>query len=461
MSVESAARRVQVRHRSAQPVSAVAALVLLIGVLASARYFSPPGPAWIGIVLLGVGLAAGPVSQLVGGEVGRRLTQPVAAAAAITVMGVLILALSRDRYLSPRWPLQLSVVLLGVGLAAGPLSQHVGGEARQRLARPVATAVVVTAVVLLLSALSGDPFLSPKWPLQLSVVLLGVGLATAPLSQLVGGEVWPRLARPVATAAVGAALVVLLGALAGSPYLDPKWQLEVSAVLVALGLVAGPLAQRTAEPRERVLSQRVDELSRTRSGALDVQASELRRIERDLHDGAQARLVALSMKLGRAEDRYRDDPETAALLREAREDATAAIRELRELARGISPPVLTDRGLEAAVRSLAQRSGAEVAVSGELARRPVPVVETAAYFVVAESLTNAAKHAPGARVEVRLDERGGDLFVEVTDFGPGGADPAGGLIGLRQRVEALDGALHVTSPAGVGTQVEAVLPCGW
>ena len=114
------------------------------------------------------------------------------------------------------------------------------------------------------------------------------------------------------------------------------------------------------------------------------------------------------------------------------------------------------------MRSLAQRAGAEVAVSGELARRPMPAVETAAYFVVAESLTNATKHAPGARVEVRLDERGGDLFVEITDFGPGGSDPAGGgLRGLRQRVEALDGALHVTSPAGVGTQVEAVLPCGW
>jgi signal transduction histidine kinase len=212
-----------------------------------------------------------------------------------------------------------------------------------------------------------------------------------------------------------------------------------------------------------VLSARVDQLSRTRRGALDVQASELRRIERDLHDGAQVRLVALSMKLGRAEERYRHhDAATAALLREAREDATAAIRELRELARGIAPPVLTDRGLLAAVQSLAHRSGIEVSVSGNLERRPRPAVETAAYFVVAESLTNAVKHAPGAAVEVRLDERGGDLLVEITDFGPGGADPSGGgLTGLRQRVEALDGALHVTSPAGVGTQVEAVLPCMW
>ena len=156
------------------------------------------------------------------------------------------------------------------------------------------------------------------------------------------------------------------------------------------------------------------------AGALDVQASELRRIERDLHDGAQARLVALSMKLGRAEDRYRDDTDISAVLREAREDTTSAIRELRELARGITPPVLADRGLEAAASSLAQRSGSEVSVTGSLRRRPGPAVETAAYFVVAESLTNAAKHAPGALVEVRLAEHGGDLFVEITDFGPGG-----------------------------------------
>ena len=204
------------------------------------------------------------------------------------------------------------------------------------------------------------------------------------------------------------------------------------AALLGLGIVANPLAGR---PGAKVLAERVDELSRTRSGALDVQANELRRIERDLHDGAQVRLVALSMKLGRAEDRYRDDPDTAALLREAREDATAAIRELRELARGIAPPVLANRGLDAAVRSLAQRFGAQVIVSSKLERRPPPAVERAAYFVVAESLTNAAKHAPGARVEISLDASGRDLLVEITDFGPGGADPAGGgLTGLRQRV---------------------------
>ena len=225
-------------------------------------------------------------------------------------------------------------------------------------------------------------------------MLLGLGLAAARLAQLAGGQVVQRSAQSVAAVA---ALVILTWGLSIA-YLSPRWPLAVIAVLLGLGLVAGPLAQLVSRPRETMLSARVDELSRTRRGALDVQASELRRIERNLHDGAQVRLVALSMKLGRAEERYRDDAETAAFLREVREDATAAIRELRELARGIAPPVLTDRGLEAAVRSLAQRSGAKVSVSGELERRPRPAVEIAAYFVVAESLTNAAKHARGSQV---------------------------------------------------------------
>jgi signal transduction histidine kinase len=293
--------------------------------------------------------------------------------------------------------------------------------------------------------------------LRVVVVILCVGLVA---DRVPSGQAVRRFVQP-AGAVVG--LVVLPLALASAPAAGiwPEWPLRWMVALLGLGLIAGPFAQLLSRPRTKVLSERVDELSRTRRGALDVQATELRRIERDLHDGAQVRLVALSMKLGRAEERYREQPETAALLREAREDAAAAIRELRELARGIAPPVLGDRGLEAAVRSLAQRSGAAVTVSSKLERRPPPAVETAAYFVVAESLTNAAKHALGARVEVHLDERGGDLFVEVTDFGPGAADPAGGgLTGLRQRVEALDGALHVTSPAGVGTQVEAVMSCG-
>jgi signal transduction histidine kinase len=204
----------------------------------------------------------------------------------------------------------------------------------------------------------------------------------------------------------------------------------------------------------------VDQLTRTRRGALDVQAAELRRIERDLHDGAQARLVALSMQLARAEERLEDRPETAALVRKAREEAGAAIAELRDLARGIAPPVLADRGLAAAVQALADRSPGSVSVSAEIVNRPPPIVETAAYFVVAEALTNAAKHAPGAAVRITVAQSDTALMVEVGDDGPGGANPGGsGLTGLRQRVEALDGLLEVESRTGQGTTVRVALPC--
>ena len=213
---------------------------------------------------------------------------------------------------------------------------------------------------------------------------------------------------------------------------------------------------------ERELTARVETLTETRRGALDVQAAELRRIERDLHDGAQARLVALSMQLGRAEEGLADRPEIAALVRQAREEATAANAELRDLARGIAPPVLSDRGLAAAVEALGSRSPVPVTVDAQLGRRPAPVIESAAYFVVAESLTNVAKHAPGARatVTIRLDRD--DLEVVVADDGPGGADVAAGsgLEGLRRRVAALDGDLEIASSPGEGTRIEVRLPCG-
>jgi signal transduction histidine kinase len=168
------------------------------------------------------------------------------------------------------------------------------------------------------------------------------------------------------------------------------------------------------------------------------------------------------MQLGRAEERLDDRPEVAELVRAAREEAGAAIGELRDLARGIAPPVLADRGLEAAVEAVARRSPMEVTVRASLGRRAPPVVETAAYFVAAEALTNAAKHAGGAAAHVTLSEGDGRLVVEVGDEGPGGAEATGtGLTGLRHRVEALDGTLLVTSPAGVGTTVRAELPCGW
>jgi signal transduction histidine kinase len=242
----------------------------------------------------------------------------------------------------------------------------------------------------------------------------------------------------------------------GGGYFWPFW--------VAFGLgIALAVATLVALSRDdQALTARVGILERTRRGALDVQAAELRRIERDLHDGAQARLVALTMQLGRAEARLDEsNPEAAELVRNARDEAYAAIAELRDLARGIAPPVLADRGLVAAVEALGKRSGIPVRLFAQVDARPLPVVETAAYFVVAECLTNVAKHAPGASAEVRISQRDDNLYVSVRDDGPGGAstDAGSGLAGLRQRTEALDGTLTLTSPSGGPTTITAVLPC--
>jgi signal transduction histidine kinase len=254
-------------------------------------------------------------------------------------------------------------------------------------------------------------------------------------------------------------LHVFIWALTGG-YFWPIWPALGFGGVLALQWVITNQWRALHPERERALTQRVDELTRTRRGALDVQAAELRRIERDLHDGAQARLVALTMKLGRAEGRLEDQPELAELVRSAREEASAAIGELRDLARGIAPPVLADRGLVAAVDSLGKRSAIPVELSARVTRRPPPVVETAAYFVVAEALTNVAKHAPHASAHVSLLEEPGHLVVEVSDNGPGGANKdGGGLSGLRQRVQALDGTLAVVSNPGEGTVIRAELPC--
>ena len=266
-----------------------------------------------------------------------------------------------------------------------------------------------------------------------------------------------RLALHAEVSVVLAANVLLTWLFGGAGAFWPIWVWLGLGIALALHAL---VVHRDEPLRERQLAERVAVLTRTRRGALDVQAAELRRIERDLHDGAQARLVALSMQLGRAEARLEDRPEVAALLRDAREEASAAIAELRDLARGIAPPVLADRGLAAAVEALAQRASAEVSVDARVPRRLPPVVETAAYFVVAEALTNVAKHARGASARVTLREQGRRLLVEVADDGPGGADPSGsGIDGLRARVEALDGALVLDSPDGGPTVVRAELPC--
>jgi signal transduction histidine kinase len=202
-------------------------------------------------------------------------------------------------------------------------------------------------------------------------------------------------------------------------------------------------------------------LEATRADAVDVQETELRRIERDLHDGAQARLVALGMSLGMAEQHLGRDPDAVReLIAEARVGAAEALEELRDLARGIHPPILTDRGLEAALGALVARSPVRVSLEVNVPRRPPAAVETAAYFTVSEALANAIKHAGAARVDIRIAAVDGTLHAEVWDDGRGGADASGrGLTGLRRRLAALDGTLSVSSPAGGPTIVRVELPC--
>jgi signal transduction histidine kinase len=224
------------------------------------------------------------------------------------------------------------------------------------------------------------------------------------------------------------------------------------------GRIAGGLLGRS--PRAELVAG-VEEQRAKRAKAVDVAAAERRRIERDLHDGAQQRLVALAMDLGMAREKFAGDPEAArTLIDEAHDEAKRALAELRNLARGIHPAVLTDRGLDAAVSALAARSPVPVQVDIDLRDRPTAVAESTAYFVVAEGLANAAKHAAATRAEVRITKQGEWLVVEVRDDGVGGADPAGGgLAGLADRVASIDGRLAVASPKGGPTVVRAELPC--
>jgi signal transduction histidine kinase len=310
-------------------------------------------------------------------------------------------------------------------------------------------------VVTALWAMTGGSFW-PMWVYYGLLIPFSLHAIVAATVRMPKGRLRRLAVHGGITAWISAVLIVTW-ALAGGGVFWPLVPVGCLAMLLGLHAVL-----YRAWGGDQELEERVDELTRTRRGALDVQAHELRRIERDLHDGAQARLVALTMQLGRAEARLEEHPEAAELVREARGEASAAIAELRDLARGIAPPVLADRGLPAAVEALAARSPIKATADARVTRRPPPVVETAAYFVIAESLTNAAKHAGnGARATVKVHDEGRALVLEVADDGEGGANPAGsGLTGLRHRVEALDGTLDVVSPAGGGTRVRARLPYG-
>jgi signal transduction histidine kinase len=218
-----------------------------------------------------------------------------------------------------------------------------------------------------------------------------------------------------------------------------------------------------APPRRDVLDEQVSRLETSRAAAVDSAETERRRIERDLHDGAQQRLVALAIDLGAARERLDDDPEAGRqLVAEAHEEAKAALREIRDLVRGIHPAILSDRGLDAALSAVVARSPVPVTLQVTVAERPPPAVESAAYFVVAEALTNVARHSRATTAAVTIERAGDRLVVEVRDDGVGGAavDGGSGLRGLQDRITALGGTFHILSPDGGPTSLIVELPCG-
>ncbi|MFG3252923.1 histidine kinase [Streptomyces sp. NPDC048172] len=321
-------------------------------------------------------------------------------------------------------------------------------------------------------AIFGERYARREWLWLLVEPLAGNALVSLPLAMVLCG-VW------------GLGMAFYGGVLANR--LDGLWYLfipvtgPVSSLLAALlGAALLPAALAVAGPVVRVhgrlvaalltpnetavMAERIEHLSATRSHAVDTQMSELRRIERDLHDGAQARLVAMGMTLDAADELLERDPEAGrALLAEVRKSSAQALEELRDLVRGIHPPVLADRGLGDAVRALALVSPLRTEVSLDLPGRPDMPVESAVYFAVSEALTNAAKHSDADRVwiDIAHDYARGVLRVSVTDDGRGGADVSRGtgLRGIERRLATFDGVLAVNSPPGGPTMVMMELPC--
>jgi signal transduction histidine kinase len=213
--------------------------------------------------------------------------------------------------------------------------------------------------------------------------------------------------------------------------------------------------------RAEELQHRVEHLTETRTGAVDAADAERRRLERDLHDGTQQRLVALAMRLGMARAEPADATQAHQVIAAAHEDAKAALAELRNLIRGLHPAVLEDRGLDAALSGVVARMAIPVRLTVDLPRRSSPVIEAVAYFVVSESLTNITKHAQASQAEVVVQQAGDRLHVIVSDDGAGGADPARGtgLAGLAKRAASVDGTFEIVSPPGGPTLITVDLPC--
>jgi signal transduction histidine kinase len=373
----------------------------------------------------------------------RRVLAPVLTTGGVALTMFLI-AKGFDAAGSPQHELELFAELL---LATVPFGFLVG-LLRSRLAQATAISDIIgrfgqaptpEALRAVLADALGDPSVALAYWLPESGRFVDADGRTAALPD--GG--WTE--------------VELHGQRIGAIVHDPSLADEPQLVRAAGGAAALALENQRLSAELRA---RIEELRASRARLVEAGDTERRRLERDLHDGAQARLVALAMKLRLARRKADGAPELAALLDESSADLQESLDELRELARGIHPAVLTDRGLGPALRSLADRAPLPVELAGDPPEDLSPPVATAIYFVVAEALTNVAKYARAEAAVVRVERAGERVVVEVADDGIGGArlDRGSGLRGLSDRVAALDGRLELDSPPGAGTRLRAEIP---
>ena len=319
-------------------------------------------------------------------------------------------------------------------------------------------AAALGVLMTIIWAFSGHGYYWPRWVWLAFAIPIGLQAGIRRAIQISTGGRRGFLVH-AAVFAVVAPLEVVIWLFAGRGVFWPIW--PILGLSVGLGAHAWAVG-RPRPQHQRVLEERVDVLTRSRSGALDVQAAELQRIERDLHDGAQARMVSLGMSLGLAEELLQRDPDAVAeLLAEARMSTLAALDEMRTVMRGIQPPVLADRGLAGAVEALALDVAVAVTVRSDLSGRAPAPVESAVYYAVAECLANVVKHSDATHAWVVMVHRHGILAVVVGDDGMGGAnfELGTGLRGVARRLEAFDGTLELESPPAGPTSVTMEVPC--
>jgi signal transduction histidine kinase len=365
--------------------------------------------------------------------------------------------------------------LVGIGLLAAPTAlravRAIADRERARLSRWGPEIIAPEPVPSRLRAAVGDGAVRRElcWTfahatLGLTIGLIGLAL---PLNVVRDGTfpLWWRLVPPdAATSSLGFWTVHDEAGAFAVGLMGLGW----IAVLMGLGpglarLQAWPGRRLLAPPADADLSLRIAHLTATRAAALDAHATELRRIERSLHDGTQNRLVGVTVLLGAARRALARDPSNAeAILERAQSAAEQALAELRTVARGILPPVLADRGLAGALAGLAATCGVACRVDVDVAGRCAASVEATAYFVVAEALTNISRHSRARHASITVHRRRDRLYLRVDDDGRGGADDSrgSGITGIRQRVEAHDGSLTLSSPPGGPTTLQVELPCG-